>query len=96
MRTGTVRRGAKDLAPVLQGEQNLRVARTPDYRLRVPTIKAPQAMMGTAQARLCPHCKMILQLDWVRRVGKGPCAAPAIGIAQAMMKTLAPLCPPYD
>jgi hypothetical protein len=53
-------------------------------------------MMGTAQARLCPHCKMILQLDWVRRVGKGPCAAPAIGIAQAMMKTLAPLCPPYD
>ena len=47
-------------------------------------------MVGTAQKRLCPPLyKMTLQVDWVRRVGKGPPrAAPAIGITQDMMKRL--------
>ena len=57
---------------------------------RVPTGTQGNAdLVSTARERLCPPCKMTLQVDWVRRVGKFPRAAPAIGVVQAIMKTLA-------
>ena len=85
MRAGIARRGAKELAAVLQG------GKATGSRVRPMTGSArPPSGLRKQNGGHGARAPLPTLVDWVRRVGKGPPprAAPAIGITQDTMKRL--------